>query len=232
PDTRQCEPPESPRWPTLPFSDPRIAILSPPLPQPRRPTMQLGFVSAILGDQTLEQVMQFAADEGFGCAELMCWPPSKADRGYAGVTDLDVKEVNAALIGTVQALVKQTGVQVSGLGYYPNPLDPNLESRQPVIEHLKTVIAAAPRFGLKIVNTFLSPDPAKSIDDNWPALQAVWPALVRHAESQGVTLGLENCPMLFSAHEWPGGKNLGGTPALWRKLFAEIPSPNLGVNFD
>jgi sugar phosphate isomerase/epimerase len=194
--------------------------------------MQLGFVSAILGDQTLEQVMRFAADEGFGCVELMCWPPSKADRRYAGVTHLDVTQVNAELVGTVQALVKQTGVQVSGLGYYPNPLDPNLESRQAAIEHLKTVIAAAPRFGVKVVNTFLGRDPTKSLDDNWPALQTVWPALVRLAESQKVTLGLENCPMLFSAHEWPGGKNLGGTPALWRRLFAEFPSPNLGVNFD
>src|SRR6266508_752396 len=136
--------------------------------------MQLGFVSAILGDQTLDQVMQFAADEGFGCVELMCWPPSKADRRYAGVTHLDVTRVDAELVSKVQAQVLQTGVQVCGLGYYPNPLDANLESRQTVIEHLKTVIAAAPRFGVKIVNTFLGRDPAKSLDDNWPVLQAVW----------------------------------------------------------
>ena len=47
--------------------------------------MQLGFVSAILGDLTLEEVLAFAADEGFACVELMCWPPGKADRRYAGV---------------------------------------------------------------------------------------------------------------------------------------------------
>src|SRR5207248_3853571 len=52
--------------------------------------MQLGFVSAILADLTLEEVLAYAADEGFGCVELMCWPPGSADRRYAGVTHIDV----------------------------------------------------------------------------------------------------------------------------------------------
>ena len=43
--------------------------------------MQLGFVSAILPDLSLEEVLAFAADEGFACVELMCWPPGGADRG-------------------------------------------------------------------------------------------------------------------------------------------------------
>ena len=54
--------------------------------------MQLGFVSAILPDLSLEEVLAFAADEGFACVELMCWPPGKADRRYAGVTHLDVTD--------------------------------------------------------------------------------------------------------------------------------------------
>jgi sugar phosphate isomerase/epimerase len=36
--------------------------------------MQLGFVSAILPDLSLDEVLSFAADEGFACIELMCWP--------------------------------------------------------------------------------------------------------------------------------------------------------------
>ena len=54
--------------------------------------MQLGFVSAILPDQTVEQVFEFAADVGYDCVELMCWPVSKAERRYAGVTHVDVTE--------------------------------------------------------------------------------------------------------------------------------------------
>jgi sugar phosphate isomerase/epimerase len=38
--------------------------------------------------------------------------------------------------------------------------------------------------------------------------------------------------MFFTNDEWPGGKNLMTTPAIWRRAFADIPSPNFGLNFD
>src|SRR5438105_4330095 len=105
--------------------------------------MQLGFVSALLGDLSLEEVFQVAADEGFACIELMCWPPGKADRRYAGVTHLDVTRVDDQAVTRLLDLVNRTGVAISGLGYYPNPLHPDPEQRRRVIEHLKTVISAA-----------------------------------------------------------------------------------------
>ena len=52
--------------------------------------MQLGFVSAILPEFTLAEVAKFAGETGYSCVELMCWPPSKAERRYAGVTHVDV----------------------------------------------------------------------------------------------------------------------------------------------
>ena len=55
---------------------------------------------------------------------------------------------------------------------------------------------------------------------------------MQHAEAEGVTLGIEHCPMLFSRDEWPGGKNLAISPSVWRTLFQELPSPHLGLNFD
>ena len=39
--------------------------------------MTLWFVSAILPDLTLEEVMRFASSVDFDCVELMCWPPEK-----------------------------------------------------------------------------------------------------------------------------------------------------------
>src|SRR6516164_65556 len=104
--------------------------------------MQLGFVSAIFGDLNLEEVLAFAADEGFGCVELMCWPPGAADRRYAGVTHVDVTRWDDEAAGRVRDLVRKYGVAISGLGYYPNPLDPDPEHRRAVIEHLKKVISA------------------------------------------------------------------------------------------
>ena len=82
------------------------------------------------------------------------------------------------------------------------------------------------------MNTFIGRDPAKSIDDNWPAVREVWPEVLAEARAIGVKVGIENCPMLFSTNEWPGGKNLAVSPAVWRRLFAEFPDGTLGLNFD
>jgi sugar phosphate isomerase/epimerase len=38
--------------------------------------------------------------------------------------------------------------------------------------------------------------------------------------------------MIFTADEWPGGKNLASSPAIWRRMFEEIPSPHFGLNYD
>lgn len=194
--------------------------------------MQLGFVSAILPDLLLEDVLAFAADEEFGCVELMCWPPGEADRRYAGVTHVDVTRLDDDAVGRIRDLVRKQGVAISGLGYYPNPLDANPQNRRLFIEHLKKVIAAAPRLDVRLVNTFIGRDPAQSVAGNWPLFQQVWPDLVQYAEAEGVNLGIENCPMLFSYDEWPGGKNLAVSPAIWEAMFREIPSPHFGINFD
>src|SRR5438132_466615 len=194
--------------------------------------MQLGFVSAILPDLSLDDVFAFAADEGFGCVELMCWPPGGADRRYAGVTHLDVTNVTDALIAKLRGLVQKTGVQVSGFGYYPNPLHPDPAHRERVVGHLEKVIQAAPRFGVNIVNTFIGRDWQKSPQGNWPIFDQVWPGIAKQAADAGVRIGIENCPMLFTLDEWPGGANLATTPALWNAIFSAIPSRNFGLNFD
>jgi sugar phosphate isomerase/epimerase len=83
-----------------------------------------------------------------------------------------------------------------------------------------------------VVNTFVGRNPAKTVDENWPTFKRTWKPLVKYAEDHGVKIGIENCPMLFSNDEWPGGKNLAISPAIWRRMFDEIPSKNFGLNFD
>ena len=194
--------------------------------------MQLGFVSAILPDLGLEDVVGFAAREGFSCVELMCWPPGAAERRYAGVCHIDANRLTDQEAGRIRKLMDDNGVLISGLGYYPNPLHPEEEHRRQVITHLRQVISAAPRLGVRIVNTFIGRNARQSLQENWDLLRSVWPAIVRHAEKEGVILGVENCPMLFTKDEWPGGHNLAVSPAIWKALFEEIPSANFGLNFD
>jgi sugar phosphate isomerase/epimerase len=194
--------------------------------------MQLGFVSAILPDLSLEDVLAFARDEAFACVELMCWPAGKAERKYAGVTHVDVVGFTQARADDVNALVKHYGVAVSGLGYYPNPLDPDAAAAKRCVEHLKRVILAAEKLGIEQVNSFVGRDWTRSVDENWPRFLKTWRPLVAFADDHGVRIGIENCPMLFTRDEWPGGKNLATTPAVWRRMFADIPSQHFGLNYD
>ncbi len=193
---------------------------------------QLGFVSAILPDLSLEDVLKFAAENNFECVEVMCWPVGKAERRYAGVTHIDVTDFSDSDAAEVNALVEKYGVKISGLGYYPNPLVADAAERETYIEHIKKVIVASNKLGVNITNTFVGRDPSKSIEDNWPLFEEVWKPIVAFAESQNVKIGIENCPMLFSLDEWPGGKNLAISPQVWRRMFDSIPSDNFGLNFD
>lgn len=194
--------------------------------------MQLGFVSAILPELSLEEVLSFARDEGFGCVEVMCWPVGKAERKFAGVTHIDVTDFSKAQAEEVLALSEKYGVAISGLGYYPNPLDPDPEVAQVADEQLRRVIVASGMLGINTVNTFIGRDWTKSVDDNWPRFLEVWRPLIRFAEDHGVRVGIENCPMFFTKDEWPGGKNLATSPAIWRRMFSDIPSDSFGLNYD
>jgi sugar phosphate isomerase/epimerase len=194
--------------------------------------VKLGFVSAILPDLSLDEVINFASDNGFSCIELMCWPVGKADRRYAGVTHVDVASLDDKEIIRVKNKLKDRNVMASGLGYYPNPLHPERDKSDFYIAHIKKVIDAAARLDIGVVNTFIGADPAKHDDDNFARFKELWPPIVKYAEERNVRIGIENCPMYFTRDEWPSGNNLAHSPALWRRIFEAIPSANFGLNYD
>ena len=194
--------------------------------------MKLGFVSAILADLNLEQLLNFAREADYDCVEVLCWPKGKATRRYAGVTHIDVANFGKKEAGEIIALTKKTGVEISGLGYYPNPLSPNNRESEVAVEHIKKVIKASALLGINRMNTFIGRDWKKSVDENWPQFKKTWKPIIRFAEKQGVKIGIENCPMSFTADEWPGGKNLATTPAIWKRMFQDIQSDYFGLNYD
>ncbi len=194
--------------------------------------IQLGFVSAILPDLSLHEVAEFAAQEGFDCVEVMCWPVGRAERRYAGVTHIDVTDLSPGQAKDIVGMMQERGIRISGLGYYPNYLVADPAEAQVYIDHFKRVIEAAAKLGVGLANTFIGRDWTKSVEDNWPRFKEVWTPLIRFAEDHNVRVGIENCPMAFTADEWPGGKNLATTPAIWRRMFEEIPSAHFGLNYD
>jgi len=194
--------------------------------------IKLGIQSAILGDISFNEVVDFAAANGFACVEMMCWPGSSDNRKYAGVTHIDVATLDNHSVSKINQKLKEKNVSISGLGYYPNPLDPDKEKSDFYFNHIRKIIDAAELLNIGIVNTFIGADPAKHDDDNFSRFLELWPPIIKYAEGKNIKIGIENCPMFFTRDEWPSGKNLAHSPALWRKMFEAIPSANFGLNYD
>ncbi len=194
--------------------------------------LSLGFVSAILSDKNFEQVIDFASKHHFSCVEMMCWPRGKAERRYAGVTHVNVNDLDDTDIERIKAYQKEKGVFISGFGYYPNPLDPDEKKASEAIDHIKVVISAAARLDIPVVNTFVGRNPALPMADNLRMFAERFPEVVKFAGDKGIKIGIENCPMFFTDDEWPGGKNLAYSPAIWDEMFSIIPDDHFGLNYD
>jgi sugar phosphate isomerase/epimerase len=194
--------------------------------------MKLGFFTAALPGNTLEQAAKWGAESGFQAIEIACWPLEKATRRYAGVTHIDVAALDKPKAAEIRKMLDGYGLTISSLGYYPNPLHPDPDHRETVIAHLKKVILGAEKLEVPVVGTFVGKDKNKTVLQNLEDYAKIWPPIVRFAKDHGVKIAIENCPMIFSYDEWPGGNNLASTPAIWRKMWEIIPDDNFGLNLD
>jgi sugar phosphate isomerase/epimerase len=192
--------------------------------------MKLGLLTAAFPDLSLEEVAVWAAANGFETLELACWPSSGGEkRRYAGVTHVDVDALDPE---EVWATLERNGLTISALAYYPNNLHPDDAHREEVNGHLRKVIVAAQKLGVEVVGTFAGNDKDRPLPENLERFRSIWPPLVAYAGERGVKIAIENCPMIFSWDEWPGGTNLAWSPAIWDEMFAAIPDENFGLNLD
>jgi sugar phosphate isomerase/epimerase len=201
--------------------------------------MKIGIMSAAFPSLSLAQVLEFLSENDFGSIEVACWPAGAGkDRKYGGVVHIDVGALSRTRVDEIKGQCSAKGVELSALGYYPNPLHDDPEHRQRVIAHLKQVILGAEKLGVEIVGTFIG-RPAgivgrswqETIDSHFGEFMKVWPDLVRFAADHNVKIAIEHCPMLWS-DTWPGGDNLGYSPAILHRMFEAVPQPNFGLMYD
>jgi sugar phosphate isomerase/epimerase len=194
--------------------------------------MKLGILTAPFADTKLNDVADWAKSVGFEALEIACWPTGKGEgRRYAGTSHINVDGLSKSEAKDIAASLRGKGIDISGLGYYPNPLHPDASHRDMVIGHLKRVITAAGLMDVKVVNSFVGGDRTLTLDQNWERAVAIFPDIVKHARDNGVTLAFENCPMIFSKDEWPGGHNIAYNPKIWRRIF-EAWGDHVGMNYD
>jgi len=192
--------------------------------------MKLGLLTAAFPTLSLDEVAQWADANGFEALEIACWPSSGGERRrYAGVSHIDVDNLDAK---RVRDTMRRYNLEISALAYYPNNLDPDQATRDAANTHLKRVIEAAEKLDVRIVGTFVGRDQRRNIEESLDDFKQVWPPIVRFAREHNVKIAIENCPMVFSLDEWPGGKNLAYSPAIWRRMFEFVPDDNFGLNLD
>ncbi|MFN8519288.1 MAG: sugar phosphate isomerase/epimerase [Chloroflexota bacterium] len=194
--------------------------------------MKLGLLTAPFPETPLMDVARWSAENGFESLEIACWPRSSGPtRRYAGTSHIDVASLTDTQARDIVDEVEGLGLTISGLGFYPNPLHPDPAHRRAVIDHLTLVMAAAQKMGVPLVNTFMGGDARLTLDQNWEEALRVWPDIVAVANDHGVRLTIENCPMIFSDDEWPGGHNIAWSPRIWRRILEQW-GDTVGLNYD
>ena len=194
--------------------------------------MKLGLLTAPFPDMPLAEVADWSAANGFETLEIACWPQTSGPtRRYAGTSHIDVVGLTEPEARGIPASLADRGLAISALAYYPNPLHPDRAHRDSVIAHLRQVITAASQMGVGRVTTFLGGDASRTVEQNWRDALTVWPDIVAHARASGVKIAIENCPMIFSADEWPGGHNIAYSPQVWRWIL-DAWGDDIGINFD
>jgi sugar phosphate isomerase/epimerase len=191
--------------------------------------MKLGFLTACLPKMRLEELVSWAAGEGFDALELAAWPVD-SDRDYLA-HHIDAVGLTVSLADRIRASFEEYGLDISALAYYDNNLHPDAVTRSGLHAHLKKVIDAASMLRVELVGTFVGARPDRTPVENIREIGTVFREMVRYAEDHGVKLMIENCPM----ENWvqfglPG--NYAFSPELWDALFEEVPSESFGLNLD
>jgi sugar phosphate isomerase/epimerase len=187
--------------------------------------VKLGFLTACLPGTPLDEIVGWAAAEGFEGLEVAVWPDVPGRDWEA--SHIDVTTLDAAGAFDVRSHLDDHGLEISALAYYENNLDRDSRRRESVHEHLRRVVDAAQLLGVGLVGTFVGRDVSLTVADNMRLAEKTLPPLVEYAADRGVRLVVENCPM----EGWhPDGypANLAYSPELWDWMF----DLGLFLNFD
>jgi sugar phosphate isomerase/epimerase len=191
--------------------------------------MYIGYLTVCLGNIPLKEKAKWASENGFKSLEVACWPREN-DRDYSS-SDIDVANLTQEEANEIKAYCKEYGLTISSLAYYDNNLHNDPVKRAFINNHLKKCIDAAVMLDVKMVGTFVGRNSDKSIEDNFEEFEKVFGELVGYAESKGIKIIIENCPMEgWQIAGLPG--TISYTPELWEEMFKRVPNKNFGLNFD
>ena len=178
--------------------------------------MKLGFLTASMPERELGEIAAFAGENGFEALEVAAWP-RLGDRPFTAA-HLAADKFDEAEVERVRSTLAQHGLELSSIAYYDNNLEPELQVREAILDHLRACIDASAALGAPPVGTFIGRDPGRSVSENLKEAEKVFPPLVDYAGERGVKLMIENCPTEgWHPDGYPG--NLAYSPEQWEWMF-------------
>ena len=187
--------------------------------------MKLGFLTACFPNLSLEQVADWAKNQGYEALEVAAWP-DLGDRPFTA-THLQAGNVDASYISSVKKIFASRDLHLSSIAFYDNNLHPDQRTRDEVNEHVIKCIDTAAELGVRSVGTFVGRDWNRPVRENLQIAKDVFAPIVAHAKKKNVRIIIENCVMEgWHPDGYPG--NLAYSPELWEWMF-EL---GLYLNFD
>ncbi len=143
--------------------------------------------------------------------------------GTLGNTNIKklAREVNQALDGT--------GIKVSCLGMFTNPLEKGEKDKEG-LKGWRKLIDNAHLFGTDMVCGFTGRLRGEPIDKSIKRFKQVFGPLAKRAADKGVRIAFENCDMggTWNSGDW----NIAHNPTAWEMMFDAVPADNLGLEWE
>jgi DNA-(apurinic or apyrimidinic site) lyase len=196
--------------------------------------MDIGVLTVVLGNEPLEDVLEYLSGIGVDAVELACG-------GFVGDDHLprdeylDDPDAQAELHDMLEA----NGLRVSALATHNNPIHPDDDRAERAQTEIREAIELADQLGVDNVNTFSGlpagspedttpnwitapwpPEHAEALEYQWGVVEETWPDLAAHAADHGVNVCIEMHPNML-VYEPTGLMQL-----------RELTNEYIGANFD
>ncbi|MGQ3330194.1 sugar phosphate isomerase/epimerase family protein [Halorubrum sp. FL23] len=197
--------------------------------------MDVGVLTVVLGDEPLDEALEYLSGLGVGTVELGCG-------GFVGDDHLDRKAYldDEAAQRELLELVDDHDLSISALSTHNNPLHPDDERAKRATTEIRETIRLADQLGVDTVNTFSGlpaggpsgevpnwvtapwpPEHAEALEYQWEEVAIpTWTALAEHAAEHGIDIGIEMHPNML-VYEPTGMMRL-----------REATNKHVGANFD
>ena len=197
--------------------------------------MQVGVLTVLLGDDPLEDAIEYLDEIGVDAIELGCG-------GFVGNDHLPAEQYldDEAARANLQSLVNEYDMEVSALATHNNPIHPDDSVADEADRELRDAIRLADRLDVETVTTFSGlpggapedvtpnwvtapwpPEHAEALDHQWTEVAIpYWSDLAEFADDHGVDIAIEMHPNML-VYEPTGMMRL-----------REATNDRIGANFD